>query len=106
MCDRFGELRWREHLERIRAYNAEALFSAEIAGLKKAAAMPRYHIDQLPDGWAVIDRATGKPVELDGDAQRGMLIEDASDIADEMNAAEDCATATQQKAPPAATEMT
>jgi hypothetical protein len=72
------------------------LFSADIAGLKKAAAMPRYDIDQLPDGWAVIDLATGEPTELDGDIQRGLQIEDASDFADEMNALEGSAEATQR----------
>ncbi len=56
--------------------------------------MSRYDIDQLHDGWAVIDLTTGKPAELDGEPQRGMLIEDASDLADEMNATEAAAIST------------
>jgi hypothetical protein len=60
-------------------------FSAAIAGLTKAAKMPRYDIDQLPDGWAVIDVATGEPTEREGDLQRGLQIEDAADLARGMN---------------------
>ena len=62
--------------------------------------MPRDDIDQLPDGWAVIDLATGEPTQLDGDIQRALQIEDAPDLADEMNAVEASAEATQRSAPP------